>query len=175
MRRRQYRTSAGKVSTKGVVPTATRSTSSEAAAERKRLALVLLAQGKNKSAIVDDMGLGSRQTLYNWLRDPDYAAEWERVEAEAAKRRDEELAEEMEDTALGLARGQSTKDGVPHWSAVRHMLGVTNPKRHGDKKQVEHTGTVVHTLIPQPRRLDEMLGNVIDTTYALDDGDEDEA
>jgi hypothetical protein len=129
----------------------------EAIAERKRMALHGLAQGKSKTQIVADLGI-HRNTLTNYLRDDAaFKEQWERVIIE----RDEEIAHEMEDTALDLARGKVTKDGVPLWPAVRHMLGVTNPKRHGDKKQVEHTGTVVHSLIPRARRLDE-LTDIID-------------
>jgi transcriptional regulator with XRE-family HTH domain len=138
----------------------------EAIAERKRMALHGLAQGKSKSKIAEDLGV-HRNTISNYLRDdPGFKEQWERVVAE----RDEELAHEFEDTAISLARGETTKDGAPLWPAVRHMLGVTNPRRHGDKKQVEHTGTVVHSLIPRARRLDE-LTDIIDVE-AIERGEE---
>lgn len=140
----------------------------EAIAERKRMALHALAQGKNKSQIAATLGV-HRNTITNYLRDDQvFKEQWERVLVE----RDEELADEMEDIALSQARGKATKDGMPLWPAVRHMLQVTNPKRHGDKKQVEHTGTVVHSLIPRARRLDE-LTDIIDVE-AIERSEEDE-
>lgn len=138
----------------------------EAIAERKRMALHGLAQGKSKTQIATDLGV-HRNTILNYLRDdPVFKEQWERVLEE----RDELIAHEMEDTALGLARGETTKDNIPLWPAVRHMLGVTNPKRHGDKKQVEHSGTVVVSNIPRAKRLDDLLDpDIIDVPQVEDE------
>lgn len=146
----------------------TKSTKPDAVAERKRQALIHLGNGYSVTATADLIGV-HRNTIINWTRDDaDFRKQRELIDAN----RDDHLAEELEDIALAQARGQKTKDGMPLWPAVRHMLGVTNPKRHGDKKQVEHTGTVVHSMIPRARRLDE-LSDIIDVPQ-LDSG-EDEA
>jgi transposase len=137
-----------------------KSTKPDAVAERKRQALVHLANGYSVSATADLMGI-HRNTIMGWNQDdPTFRKQREQI----AANRDEELSEELEETALAMARGKATKDEMPHWGAVRHMLGVTNPKRHGDKKQIEHTGTVVHSLIPRARRLEDM----IDATDMID-------
>jgi transposase len=131
-----------------------------AVVERKRMAVHLASKGMNKSQVARAMDI-SRDIIKYWYRvDPNFKEQWD----QAAENRDEELSEELEETALAMARGKATKDEMPHWGAVRHMLGVTNPKRHGDKKQIEHTGTVVHSLIPRARRLEEL----IDATDMID-------
>jgi transposase len=131
-----------------------------AVVERKRMAIHMAGKGMNKSQVARAMGI-SRNIIKYWYKvDPNFKEQWD----QADENRDEELSEELEETALAMARGKATKDEMPHWGAVRHMLGVTNPKRHGDKKQIEHTGTVVHSLIPRARRLEDM----IDATDMID-------
>jgi transposase len=128
--------------------------------ERKRMAVHLAGKGMNKSQVARAMDI-TRDVIKHWYRvDPNFKEQWD----QASENRDEELSDELEETALAMARGKATKDEMPHWGAVRHMLGVTNPKRHGDKKQIEHTGTVVHSLIPRARRLEDM----IDATDMID-------
>jgi transposase len=125
----------------------------DAVKERKRMAIHLAGKGMNKSQVARVMGI-KREIIVYWVKhDPNFKEQWE----QASTNRDEELSDELEETALAMARGKATKDEMPHWGAVRHMLGVTNPKRHGDKKQIEHTGTVVHSLIPRARRLEDMI------------------
>jgi hypothetical protein len=117
------------------------------------MAIHLAGKGMNKSQVARVMGI-NRDIIVYWAKhDPNFREQWEL----ASTNRDEELSDELEETALAMARGKATKDEMPHWGAVRHMLGVTNPKRHGDKKQIEHTGTVVHSLIPRARRLEDMI------------------
>jgi transposase len=128
--------------------------------ERKRMAIHLAGKGMNKSQVARVMDI-KREIIVYWVKhDANFREQWE----QASENRDGELSDELEETALAMARGKATKDEMPHWGAVRHMLGVTNPKRHGDKKQIEHTGTVVHSLIPRARRLEDM----IDTADMID-------
>jgi hypothetical protein len=148
------------------------STKPEAVNERKRMALNHAAQGKTITQIAKDLAI-TRWTIHSWLKnDPNFKEQWERIKGD----RDAAIAEEMEDLSLGLARGQSTKDGVPLWPAIKHWMQVTDPGRHGDKKQVEHTGTVVHSLIPRARRLDDLLSDpdIIDVPQIESGGDGDD-
>jgi predicted transcriptional regulator len=153
------------------VPRPKMSKTPDAVAERKRMALELAAKGMNKSQIARLMGV-NRDTIKDYARtDPAFKELFERYQAN----RDEELADEMEELAIQIARGGEgvTKDGLPNYTAVKDVLKVTNQKRWGDKKQVEHSGTVIHTLIPTARRLDELSeGDVIDVPM-VESGEED--
>jgi transposase len=154
------------------VPRPKMSKTPDAVAERKRMALALAARGMNKSQIARTMDL-NRDTIKEWVRvDPNFRELWD----QAVASRDDLLAEEFEELAIQIARGGEgvTKDGLPNYTAVKDVLKVTNQKRWGDKKQVEHSGTVIHTLIPTARRLDELSeGDVIDVPV-IDAGNEED-
>lgn len=148
--------------TTGIV-TPVKPTTPEAVAERKRMALYGYAEGKKTARIAKDIGV-YRQTLYQWERDdPAYREQKERVLAE----RDAFLAEDLEETAFEMAKGNPavTRDGKPYWPALAKSLSVTNPRRWGEKKEITHSGAVVHTLIPSATRLGELSeGDIIDVT-----------
>lgn len=129
-----------------------RSNAPDAVAERKRQALVHFEAGMSVRQAADAMGL-NRWALYNWIKTD---ASFRQQKEQIAVLRDMALSDEMEDHALDLARGKTSKDNIPYFPAIKHMLQVTDPKRHGDKREVSHSGTVVHTMIPTARRLDAL-------------------
>ena len=140
----------------------------EAVAERKRQFLNIyekLGGGRHFTKACELVGV-TRRAAYYWIDyDPEFKAELERIRASS----DDELGEEMEDIIVGLARGQTTKDQVPHFQAARHIAAVANPKRHGNKVSHDHSGVVFHIAAPEAKRL---TGNIVDVTPALDSGDE---
>jgi hypothetical protein len=147
----------------------------EAVAERKRMALHGFAAGQKTVEIARNLGI-DESTIRHWEKvDPAYLEQKQRVMDE----RDALLSEELEETAFEMAKGNPavTKDGKPHWPALARSLAVTNPKRWGEKKEVTHSGTVVHTLIPTARRLDDLLpldDGVLEVAAVEDDEEEDE-
>lgn len=154
------------------------STTPEAIRERKRQALLAFSEGLNVTQVANRIGV-TRWTIHDWVK----RDEWFREEkARIQELFDANLASEMEELAISIAKGGDgvTKDGLPNYTAVRDILKVTNRERWGDKKEVSHTGTVVHSLIPTAKRLDQLLAEaemedaVIVDVPALESGEDEE-
>lgn len=145
----------------GQIVQPTTSTHPAAVSERKRNALHMFASGLKTGQVAKALGISPR-TLNEWTRaDPEYKAQLDRVKAE----RDQEIAEDLEDIAIRMAKGNAdvAKDGLPVWSAVKEVLRVTAPERWGQTVKHQHSGNVFHTLIPTATRLEHLpAGDVVE-------------
>lgn len=141
----------------------------EAVAERKRRFLEVLAEvNGNRKRACEIAGI-DRSNLYYWIdSDETFAEAIKRV------RRIQNLvkAEDLEETVFGLATGRLTKDEVPHFQAAKFLLEKYDAENFSTTVTHQHTGTVYHTLIPDPASLEEMEIVPLEAEYQLVEDEE---
>lgn len=144
-----------------------KSNAPEAVAERKRRFLEVYATAKSEYDAANQIGIRRSNVTYWKQNDPEFA------EALCEVRR-EVMDKVVLPKIFGLATGAESKDGIPHFQALKWLAERYNPEEFGPRTQVQHFGTIFHTQIPTAVSLDDL--DVVEADgYSLpDEADEED-
>jgi len=116
--------------------------------ENKARVLELIGEGLSVREICRQDDMPSRQTVYNWIeKDKDFVDRYARACARRADAMFDEIIEIADNSNDDVNRDRLRVD-ARKWS-----LSKMQPKKYGDKLDIEHGGTVtvVHRTYHQPK------------------------